>query len=179
MEILAISGSYRKGSFNLALLEEAKRSTPENSSLEIFDISKFPLYNRDIERNAPLAVLTFKEKIRAADAILIATPEFNYSVSATLKNAIEWGNRPDNSWEGKPAAIMSASSRVRGGVRSQMHLRHIMVDLNMYPLNEPELFLGNAREAFDENMRLTDEHARLALIKLLQNLVNWAAKVKG
>src|ERR1700730_19040871 len=173
MHILAISGSYRKGSFNLALLEEAKRSIPENSSLEIFDVSRFPLYNKDIERNIPLEVLTFKEKIRAADAILFATPEFNYSVSAVLKNAIEWGNRPDNSWEGKPAAMVSATTGVRGAVRSQMHLRHIMVDLNMYPLNEPELFLGNARDAFDDDMRLTNESAKLALKKLLQNLVSW------
>jgi chromate reductase, NAD(P)H dehydrogenase (quinone) len=178
MHILAISGSYRKGSFNLALLEEAKRSMPENSSLEILDVSRFPLYNKDIERNISLEVLIFKEKIRTADAILFATPEFNYSVSAVLKNAIEWGNRPDNSWEGKPAAIVSATTGVRGGVRSQMHLRHIMVDLNMYPLNEPELFLGNARDAFDDDMRLTNESAKLALNKLLQNLVSWAAKLK-
>jgi chromate reductase len=178
MRILAISGSYRKGSFNLALLEEAKRSLPENSTLEIFDISRFPLYNKDIERNIPLEVLTFKEKIRVADAILFATPEFNYSISAVLKNAIEWGNRPDNSWEGKPAAMVSAATGVRGGVRSQMHLRHIMVDLNMHPLNEPELFLGNARDAFDQDMRLTNDSAKLALNKLLQNLVNWAAKLE-
>jgi chromate reductase len=178
LHILAISGSYRKGSYNLALLEEAKRVVPENSSIEILDVSKFPLYTKDIERYAPLEVLTFKEKIRVADAILIATPEFNYSVSAVLKNAIEWGNRPDNSWEGKPAAIVSATTGIRGGVRSQMHLRHIMVDLNMHPLNEPELFLGNAREAFDGDMRLTDERARLALTKLLQSLLSWAEKVK-
>jgi chromate reductase len=178
MQILAISGSYRKGSFNLALLGEAKRTLPENSSLEIFDVSKFPLYSKDLEGNPPAEVDTLKEKIRAADAILIATPEFNYSVSAVLKNAIEWGNRPDNSWEGKPAAIVSATTGVRGGVRSQLHLRQIMVDLNMHPINDPELFLGNAREAFDSEMRLTNENARKQLGKFLENLVSWAAKIK-
>jgi chromate reductase, NAD(P)H dehydrogenase (quinone) len=178
MHILAVSGSYRKGSYNLALLEEAKRLIPDTVSLEIFDVSKFPLFNKDIERDAPLNVVNFKEKIRASDAILIATPEFNYSVSAVLKNALEWGNRPDNSWEGKPAAIISAATGVRGGVRAQLHLRHIMVDLNLYALNEPELFVGNAREAFDSDMKLQNESAKLALSKLLQSLVNWAAKIK-
>jgi chromate reductase len=177
MNLLAISGSYRRGSFNLALLEEAKRILPENTSLEIFDVSKFPLYSKDVEASPPAEVHAFKEKIRAADAILIATPEFNYSVSAVLKNAIEWGNRPDNSWEGKPAAIVSATTGVRGGVRSQLHLRQIMVDLKMFPINDPQLFLGNAREAFDSNMRLVNESAKKQLGKLLENLVSWAAKL--
>lgn len=178
MHILGISGSYRKGSYNLALLEEAKRRVPEGTSLEIHDVSKFPLYNKDLEKDAPLNVMNFKEKIRAADAILFASPEFNYSVSAVLKNAIEWGNRPDNSWEGKPAAIVSAATGVRGGVRGQLHLRQIMVDLNMYAINEPELFVGNAREAFDGESRLQNEREKLALSKLLQSLVNWSAKLK-
>jgi chromate reductase len=179
MNILALSGSYRRGSYNLALLKEAKKMLPENVSLEIFDVSRFPLYFRDIEGDPPEDVRNFKEKIRSSDAILIASPEHNYTVTAVLKNAIEWGNRPDNSWEGKPAAIVSASSGVRGGVRSQLHLRQVMVDLNMFPINEPEFFLGKAGEAFDSELRLKDDGARQLLNKLLQNLVSWAAKINN
>ncbi len=147
---------------------------PEGSTLGIFDVSTFPLFSQDIERNPPEIVREFKQSIRAADAILIASPEHNYTISAVLKNAIEWGNRPgeDNSWDGKPAAIISASSGVRGGVRSQLHLRQIMVDLNMYPINDPELLLGGAREAFDSDLRLKDEAAKQLLRKVLENLEN-------
>ena len=153
VNILAISGSGRRNSFNTALLEAAKHVLPAGVTLELFDVSKFPLFTQDLEQNPPADVRTFKEKIRSSDAILIATPEHNRSVSAVLKNAIEWGNRPedDNSWDGKPAAIVSASTGVRGGVRAQMQLRQILLDLNMYPINGPELFLGKATDAFDED----------------------------
>lgn len=181
MKILGISGSNRKQSFNTALLEEAKRMLPERSTLEIFDVSSFPLYSQDIERNPPEIVREFKQNIRAADAILIASPEHNYTITAVLKNAIEWGNRPgeDNSWDGEPAAIISASTGVRGGVRSQLHLRQIMIDLNMYPINDPELLLGRAREAFDGDLRLKDEAAKRLLRKVLENLVLWTAKINS
>jgi chromate reductase, NAD(P)H dehydrogenase (quinone) len=181
MKILGISGSNRKGSFNTALLEEARRMLPEGNILEIFDVSSFPLFSQNNERNPPEIVREFKQNIKAADAILIASPEHNYTITAMLKNAIEWGNRPgeDNSWDNKPAAIISASTGVRGGVRSQLHLRQIMVDLNMYPINDPELLLGRAREAFDSDLRLRDEATKQLLRKVLGNLVLWAAKINN
>jgi chromate reductase len=125
-------------------------------------------------------VQEFKRKIREADAILFATPEFNYSIPAILKNAIEWGNRPpnDNSWDGKPAAIMSASGGVRGGVRAQTVLRQIMVDLNMHPVNRPLLLVGNAAEKFDKTLKLVDEATIDTLQKLLVSLTDWTRQLK-
>lgn len=181
MKILGISGGNRKGSFNTALLEAAKEMLPEHTELEIFDVSKFPLFSQDLETTMPAEVRTFKKKIRAADAILFATPEHNFSIPATLKNALEWGNRPeiDNSWDGKPAAIVSASTGPRGGARAQMHLRQIMVDLNMYPINQPALFLAMAEGAFDSDLRLKDESVKKTLAAILQNLVQWTLKIKA
>lgn len=180
VRILGISGSGRKRSFNRALLEAAKEVLPANATLEVFDITTFPLFSQDMERTPPAEVRAFKEKIRGSDAILFATPEHNYSIPAMLKNAIEWGNRPseDNSWDGKPAAIISASSALRGGARAQLHLRQIMVDLNMHPINEPQLLLARAQGAFDESLRLKDESAREMLKAVLQSLANWTAKIR-
>jgi len=140
-----------------------------------------PLYSQDLETKLPESVRVFKDKVRSADAILFATTEHNFSITAVLKNAIEWGSRPgdDNSWDGKPAAIISASTSPRGGVRAQLHLRQILVDLNVYPINEPALFLANAERAFDANLRLTDERARNSLKAVLEALAAWSAKIQS
>jgi chromate reductase, NAD(P)H dehydrogenase (quinone) len=179
--ILGISGSGRKGSYNTALLAAAKEMLPDNVMLETYNVSSFPLFNEDLEVRMPGPIREFKRKIKEADAILFASPEYNYTVSAVLKNALEWGNRPDddNSWEGKPAAIMSASSSPRGGARAQLHLRQIMVDLDMYPLNRPLLLVAKAEEKFDFNLRLTDARSRELLRDLLNSLVSWARKLNG
>jgi len=180
-KILGISGSMRKRSFNTALLRAAQELLPPEATLEIFDISKFPLFNQDMEATPPAGVVEFKLKIRGSDAILFAAPEYNFSVSALLKNAIEWANRPskDNAWDGKPALITSASTGARGGARAQLHLRQILSDVNMFPLNKPQLLVGNAREAFDSDLRLIDETHRQTLKQLLAALVAWSAKVRS
>src|SRR3989449_9744128 len=123
LAILGISGSGRKRSFNTALLEAAKQLLPQNATLEVVDGSRLPLYNQDLEQEMPEEVKELKKKIRGADAIRFATPEHNYSITAALKNAIASGNRPprDASWSGKPAAIVSASTSLRGGARAQLH----------------------------------------------------------
>ena len=173
LTILGISGSGRKRSYNTALLEAAKELLPQDATLEVVDVSKLPLYNQDLEHDLPEAVKELKKKIRGADAILIATPEHNYSVTAVLKNAIEWGNRPprDASWSGKPAAVISASTGLRGGVRAQLHLRQIMIDLNMYPINRPLLLVANATDKFSEDLRLTDGETLQTLRDVLSGLV--------
>lgn len=178
--ILGISGGGRAKSYNTALLKAATGLLGDDASLEIFDVSRFPLFHQDMENNPPEQVRDFKKKIRESDAILFSTPEFNYSIPAILKNAIEWGNRPpnDRSWDGKPAAIMSASTGPRGGVRAQMQLRTIMVDLNMYPINRPLLLVANAHEKFDTNLKLIDTETGETLRNLLAGLVGWTRLLK-
>ena len=179
VRILGLSGSTRKGSFNTALLHASKELLPENTTLEIHDLSGLPLFSQDIEHDLTPAIRTFKQKIREADTILFASPEHNYSITAVMKNAIEWGNRPggDNSWNGKPAAIVSASSGPRGGARSQLHLRQILVDLNMYPINQPQLLLARAQDSFDSDFKLKDPQARETLRTILQTLASWTKKI--
>jgi len=165
VRILGIHGSSRKGSYNTALLEAAKELAPDNVLIETYDISNLPLYNQDLETRTSPQVRELKSKVKQADAILFATPEHNYTITAVMKNAIEWGNRPpnDNSWDNKPAAIMSASSGPRGGARTQLHLRQIMVDLNMLPINRPQLLVANGEGKFDAKMILTDPQIRETL----------------
>jgi chromate reductase len=181
MKILGVSGSGRKGSYNWGLLEAAKEMLPDSTTLEIFDVSRFPLYTQDHEHDPPPEVRLFKQKIRQSDAILFATPEHNYTITAVLKNAIEWGNRPggDNSWNGKPAAIVSASSGPRGGARSQLHLRQILVDLNMYAINQPQLLLARAQDSFDSDLKLKDPQSRETLKTILQTLASWTKKINS
>ncbi len=180
LRILGISGSGRKGSYNTALLEAAKELAPENVLIETYDIANLPLYNQDLEVGMPPQVREFKSKVKQADAILFAAPEHNYTITAVMKNAIEWGNRPpnDNSWDNKPAAIMSASSGPRGGARAQLHLRQIMVDLNMHPINRPQLLVANEDGQFDANMKLTDLQIRETLRNLLIQLADWTRRLQ-
>jgi len=178
--ILGFAGSLRKDSYNKALLRAAAELLPKEAELKIFDIEGIPLYNQDLEYEMPAKVKEFKAKIRSADAILVATPEYNYSVPGVLKNAIDWASRPpsDNSFEGKPVAVMSASTGMLGGARAQYHLRQVFVTLNMHPINKPEVIVPFAKEKFDENVRLKDDTTRARIRELLENLVAWTKKLK-
>ena len=123
----------------------------------------------------------FKEKIRNADALLIATPEYNFSVSGVLKNAIDWASRPkeDTPLEGKPVAVMSASTGRFGGVRAQYHLRQSFVFLNMHPVNKPEVMLSDAPNNVDANGRVTNEKTRQLVRQLLEALAAWVIRLQG
>lgn len=181
IRILGFAGSLRSGSYNRALLRAAAELIPQKASLEIFDLEGIPPFNQDLENTMPEKVREFKSKIRAADAVLIVTPEYNYSVPGVLKNAIDWASRPygDNSFEGKPAAIMSASTGMLGGARAQYHLRQVFVFLNMYPINKPEVFVTFANQKFDAQGRLTDEKTKEFIRALLEALVTWSRKVRN
>ncbi|MDQ5869714.1 MAG: NAD(P)H-dependent oxidoreductase [Thermoproteota archaeon] len=181
LRILGFAGSLRKGSYNKALLRTAEDLLPENLILEIFDIADIPPFNQDNEQDMPMKVKEFKSKIRQADALLISTPEYNYSVPGVLKNAIDWASRPygDNPFDGKPVAIMSASVGMLGGARAQYHLRQMFVFLNMYPLNGPEVIVPFAQEKFDANRKLLDENTKKFLKQLLQRLSDWTEKLRS
>jgi chromate reductase, NAD(P)H dehydrogenase (quinone) len=178
VNILGFAGSLRKGSYNKALLRAAAELLPAGAALEIFDLFGITPYNQDLETDPPHSVIEFKAKIRAAGAILIATPEYNYSVPGVLKNAIDWASRPsgDSAWKGKPVAIMSASTGMLGGARAQYHLRQTFVTLNMRCVVQPELIVTFAAQKFDADGRLADEAARKILQQLLQELTVLARK---
>lgn len=181
IKILGIAGSLRKDSYNRAILRTAVGLTSENAQLEEFDLSSLPFFNADDEQNPPEVVRQFKEKIRAVDAILFVTPEYNYSVPGVLKNALDLASRPygDSAWDGKPVGIMSASTGMMGGARAQYHLRQIFVSLNMYPLNQPEVMVPNVQKKFDNNGHLIDPHTKEKIEELLNSLVKWTISING
>ncbi len=178
IKILGIAGSLRKQSYNRGLLQAALEVVPPNCQLDIFDLEEIPLYNQDKETNLPPSVVRLKTAVRAADAILIATPEYNYSIPGVLKNAIDWASRPygDSAWDNKPVALMGASPALQGTSRSQYHLRQVFVYLNMHPLNRPELMIGSAENKFDSQGKLTDPKAHQKIGELLVALATWARK---
>jgi len=180
LRFLGISGSLRKGSYNTALLKVATGLMPAGATLEVFDISAIPLYNEDAKAQGfPAPVQLLREKIAAADGLIFATPEYNYSTSGVLKNAIDWASRPpDQPFNEKAVALMGASGGVLGTARAQYHLRQIGVFLNMRFVNKPEVFVGGAASKFDANGNLTDETAKGLIKQLMAELVTWSQRLK-
>ena len=180
IKILGIAGSLRRGSYNRMALRVAQQLVPKDATLEIFDLDGIPGFNQDEEKNPPAKIVDLKAKVRAADAILIVTPEYNYSVPGVLKNAIDWASRPygESAWSGKPVAVMGASVGAIGTARAQYHLRQSFVFLDMCPVNKPEVMIGNAAEKFDANGNLIDERTKDVIRQLLQELVAWTRKLQ-
>jgi len=181
LKILGIPGSLRQASFNRFALVAARSLLPPGASLDIFELEGIPVYNQDLDKQPPARVVELKARVRAADAILFATPEYNYSIPGALKNAIDWASRPygDSAWQGKPVAVMGASVGILGSARAQYHLRQCFVFLNMYPVNQPEVLIANAAQRFNERGELTDETSRDLIRKLLAELVAWTKKLKA
>ena len=178
--ILGIAGSLRRESYNRGGLRAAQQLVPEGATLDIFELDGIPGFNQDEEQNPPEKVTELKKRVREADTILFVTPEYNYSVPGVLKNAIDWASRPygDSAWNGKPAAIMGASIGNIATARAQYHLRQTMVFLNMFPINQPEVMIGNAADRFDVEGNLTDETTKDYIRRLLQNLVEWTMRIQ-
>lgn len=173
INILGIVGSLRKDSYNRHALKAAQELVPNGAVLNLIELHGIPVFNQDNEMPPPASVLEFKRQILAADAILFATPEYNYSLPGALKNAIDWASRPygESAWLGKPVALMGASPSFLGTARAQYHLRQILVTLDMPVVNQPEVMIGNAAQRFDQDGRLTDEKTRQVIRKLLGALV--------
>jgi chromate reductase, NAD(P)H dehydrogenase (quinone) len=148
--------------------------------LEIFDIAGIPLFNQEDENTLSTEVVEFKTRIRAADAILIATPEYYYSLPGVLKNAIDWASRPpsDNVWSGKPVAVVGASVGRLGTARAQYHLRQVFITLNMHALNQPEVMVSNAAGLFDAAENLTDRETQDRLQQLLTQFALWTRQLQ-
>ena len=180
LKLLGFVGSLRKDSYNRGLMRAAMQLLPQNVTLEVFEIREIPPFDQDFERNPPEVVKQMKGKIRAADAILFVSPEYNYSIPGVLKNAIDWASRPfsDNAWDGKPVAVMSASSGKLGGARMQYHLRQSFVFLNMHPVNRPEFMLANAGNYFDEKGNLTNGDISNRIVEMLNSLADWTKRLK-
>jgi chromate reductase, NAD(P)H dehydrogenase (quinone) len=181
LRILGLSGSLRKGSFNTMLLRAAQELAPLGMSIEIYDLAPMPMYNDDVRlAGYPTEPQRFRDAIAAADAILFAAPEYNYSVSGVLKNAIDWASRPPNMpFDGKIAAIVGASGGALGTSRSQRDLRWILSGLNVYVVNLPHVYVGGAAQKFDAAGKLTDQASRDFIKQLLDNLRDLTVKLKA
>ena len=170
MNIVGISGSLRKGSYNTALLRAAQKLAPD-LNIEILNYDAVPVFNQDLEETAfPQIVKDLRAKITTADGVLIAVPEFNRTPAGSLKNFLDWSSRPEsepNPWTHKPVAIVGASSGARGAVLAQFDVRRIMSYFNARTMGQPEFYLGNDAEKFDADLNLTDEKTIAALKKFL------------
>ncbi|WP_223246971.1 NADPH-dependent FMN reductase [Sulfuriferula thiophila] len=178
IKILGFAGSLRKDSYNRALLLAAQKLVPDGAEIEIVDIGSFPLYNEDLEASLPAAIADFKAKLVQADAILMVTPEYNYSISGVLKNALDWASRPygSNSFDGKPVAIMGATSGTVGTARAQYHLRQICVFLNAYVLNRPEIMVSSVADKFKDG-ELVDDKTKQKVREQLVALMAWTRQL--
>lgn len=184
LHILAFAGSLRKHSYNRGMIEAAAQLAPDTVEIECYDLAPIPLYNADLEaEGTPEAVQHFKQKIYEADALLIATPEYNYSITGVLKNAIDWASRRLSSTQpsaliGKPGAIMGAGGRF-GTVRAQQHLRYILLHNDVRLLNKPELMVQRAWELFDDKGQLIDQATRDQVRDLVLALEKWTRLLKS
>ena len=179
IRILGMAGSLRRASYNRVALRAAMQLAAQDTALDIFELDGISGFNQDEELNPPPNVIELKRGIREADAILIVTPEYNYSIPGVLKNAIDWASRPygDSAWNGKPVALMGASIGTIGTARAQYHLRQVFVFLNMFPINQPEVMISNAGERFDAGGNLTDETTKKLIRQLLQSLADWTRRL--
>ena len=179
VKIIGIAGSLRKGSWNRAALRAAQALQPEGVRVDIFDLDGIPLFNQDNETPPPARVAELRAQVRAADAVLFATPEYNYSIPGVLKNAIDWGSRPygESSWQGKPVAVMGATEGPLGTVRAQQHLRQLLPGLGMYQLTAPEVLIYGASQKFGAAGNLTDEHTSTSIQGLLTALAAWTRRL--
>lgn len=177
LKVAALAGSLRNGSYNKMLLNAAIELAPENMEFDILSMDDFPLFDHDVlDAGIPEPVMEFKKKLKAADALLISTPEYNHSIPGVLKNAIDWASRPISEYPftGKPLGIMGASTGLAGSLRAQPHLRQILFLSN--DMRTPELFVQLVQDKFDSNGRLIDEKLKEHIKKFMSSFEKWITK---
>ncbi|MDB5871279.1 MAG: NADPH-dependent reductase family protein [Ramlibacter sp.] len=179
MNVLGISGSLRKGSYNSMALRAAQKLAPPGMKIDVADISAIPLYNDDVRAAGfPDAVLALKERVRAADAILLVTPEYNFSIPGVLKNTLDWLSRPpEPPFDGKVVAIMGASPGQVGTARVQYHLRQVLLFMNTFTVIKPEVFINNCATKFSPEGELTDAPTAKIITELLAALEKMKQRV--
>ncbi|HVY56276.1 MAG TPA: NAD(P)H-dependent oxidoreductase [Xanthobacteraceae bacterium] len=174
-DVVVLVGSLRKDSINRKLANALASLAPPSLKLTIVEIGQLPLYNQDLDANPPAEWTAFRERVKKADAVLFVTPEYNRSVSAPLKNAIDVGSRPygQSAWYGKPGAVVSASPSAIGAFGANHHLRQSMVFLNVPMMQQPEAYVGGADKLFDADGKLTNESTRKFLQDFMQAYAAW------
>jgi chromate reductase len=179
MNVLGISGSLRQGSYNSMALRAAQKLAPQGIKLDIADISRIPMYNDDVRAaGEPAEVAALKAQIRAADAVLLVTPEYNFSIPGVLKNTLDWMSRPpEPPFDGKVVGIMGASPGPVGTARVQYDLRKVLVFMNAFTVNKPEVFISFAQTKFNAQGELTDEPTGKFIADLLVAMQNLKKRV--
>jgi chromate reductase len=174
-KIAVFVGSLRRDSFNRKMARALIALAPESLELEILEIGGLPFYDQDLEDQPPAAWVEFRDRLRPFDGVLFVTPEYNRSVPAVLKNAIDVGSRPygKSVWDGKPGAVMSVSPGAIGGFGANHHLRQSLVFLNVPAMQQPEAYVGNAAALFDENGRLANDSIREFVTKFIRAFAAW------
>jgi len=179
IKVLGLAGSLRRMSYNRGLLRAAQTLAPEGMVIDVFEVGEIPLYNEDVHQaGLPAPVDELRSRIRHADALLVATPEYNYSIPGVLKNAIDWASRPPQQpFADKPVAIVGASAGLFGTTRAQHHLRQCFVFLDAHVLARPEVMIPSAKEKFDLQGDLVDEASRRFLAEQLVALAAWTRRL--
>lgn len=178
-KVLALVGGISQGSINKKLFKTVRSLAPKGLEFDAFEIEKLPFFSQDLESDLPAIVRDFKDRIKSADAILFVTPEYNRSFPGVLKNAVDWGSRPEgqNSWAEKPCALIGGSSGNIGTALAQSHLRQTLVHLNMRTMAQPEVYL-NLSKAFDADGNMSDERTKGFLQKFVTTFEAWIAKAR-
>lgn len=180
-EVAVLVGSLRKGSYNRMVAKALAELAPAGLRLEIAEIGQLPLYNQDEDGAPDAAWVAFREKIKAADAVLFVTAEYNRSIPGVLKNAIDVASRPygHSAWDGKPGAVVSVSPGAMGGFGANHHLRQSCVFLNVPMMQQPEAYIGTAASLFDKEGNLTNQATRDFLKKFVEAFASWIEKIRG
>jgi len=176
-KIAVLVGSLRKESYNRKMANALIKAAPDTLALEIVEIGALPLYNQDYDDQPPAVYTQFKASLEVFDGFLFVTPEYNRSVPAVLKNALDVGSRPygQSVWNGKPGAVISVSPGATGGFGANHHLRQSLVCLNVPAMPQPEAYIGNAAKLFDANGELINEATRGFITKFMQAFAEWVA----